>query len=50
MSGGPIADQCGSVIGINTLSLVGLSLYISADQAKTMVPSFTDQGITKIEG
>jgi len=49
MSGGPIADQCGSVIGINTLSLAGLSLYISADQAKTMVPSFTDQGITKIE-
>jgi len=49
MSGGPIADQCGSVIGINTLSLAGLSLYISADQAKTMVPGFTDQGITKIE-
>lgn len=49
MSGGPIADQCGSVIGINTLSLAGLSLYISADQVKTMVPSFTDQGITKIE-
>ncbi len=49
MSGGPIADQCGDVIGINTLSLAGLSLYISADQAKTMVPSFTDQGITKIE-
>lgn len=49
MSGGPIADQCGSVIGINTLSLAGLSLYISADQAKTMVPNFTDQGITKIE-
>ena len=49
MSGGPIADQCGSVIGINTLSLAGLSLYISADQAKTMVPSFTDQGIMKIE-
>lgn len=49
MSGGPIADQCGSVIGVNTLSLAGLSLYISADQVKTMVPSFTDQGITKIE-
>ncbi|MDO8549461.1 MAG: serine protease [Ignavibacteria bacterium] len=49
MSGGPIADQCGNVVGINTLSLAGLSLYISADQVKTMVPSFTDQGITKIE-
>ncbi|MFH1565785.1 MAG: serine protease [bacterium] len=49
MSGGPIADQCGNVIGINTLSLAGLSLYILADQAKTMVLDFTDQGITKIE-
>ncbi len=49
MSGGPIADQCGSVIGINTLSLAGLSLYISADEAKALVPDFTDQGIKKIE-
>lgn len=48
MSGGPIADQCGNVIGINTLSLAGLSLYISADQVKNMVPNFTDQGIKKI--
>lgn len=49
MSGGPIVDQCGSVIGINTMSLAGLSLYISADNAKIMIPSFTDQNITKIE-
>lgn len=49
MSGGPIADQCGNVVGINTLSLAGLSLYISGDQVKTMVPGFTDQEIKKIE-
>lgn len=49
MSGGPIADQCGNVVGINTLSLAGLSLYISGDQVKTMVPSFTDQEIKKID-
>lgn len=49
MSGGPIADQCGNVVGINTLSLAGLSLYISADQVKTMIPSFSDQEIKKIE-
>lgn len=37
------------VIGINTLSLAGLSLFISGDWAKTDVPHFTDQNITKIE-
>lgn len=49
MSGGPLTDQCGTVVGINTMSLSGLSLFIGADQAKSMVPSLTDQGITKID-
>lgn len=49
MSGGPLVDQCGSVVGINTMSLAGLSLFINADWAKFIVPSFTDQNITKIE-
>lgn len=48
MSGGPLTDQCGQVVGINTISLAGLSLFITADQVKALVSSFTDQGITKI--
>ncbi len=48
MSGGPLTDQCGSVVGINTMSLAGLSLFISADQAQRLIPNFTDQNITKI--
>lgn len=48
MSGGPLTDQCGGVVGINTMSLAGLSLFIIADQAKVLAPSFTDQEITKI--
>jgi len=48
MSGGPLADQCGNVVGVNTMSLAGLSLFISGDQAKTMVSAFTDQAVKKI--
>lgn len=48
MSGGPLTDQCGKAVGINTMSLAGLSLFITADQVKMLVPDFTDQGITKI--
>lgn len=48
MSGGPLTDQCGKVVGVNTLSLSGQSFYISAYQAATMLPTFTDQEIAKI--
>lgn len=49
MSGGPLTDKCGSVVGINTLGIAGLSLFIAADDAKTLVPGFTDQDIKKID-
>jgi len=49
MSGGPISDQCGQVVGVNTISLAGLSLFITGADAKTLIPSFTDQGIVKIK-
>lgn len=48
MSGGPLTDQCGNVLGINTMGLSGLSLFVPAAQAKGAIPGFTDQGITKI--
>lgn len=48
MSGGPLVDQCGSVVGINTMGLAGLSLFIDGSWAKAAIPGFTDQGITKI--
>lgn len=49
MSGGPMTDMCGNVVGINTLGLAGLSLFINGDWAKNLIPDFTDQGIVKIE-
>src|SRR3989344_2597535 len=49
MSGGPLTDKCGKVVGINTMGLSGLSFFISADWAKLLVPTFTDQHIKKID-
>lgn len=49
MSGGPLTDQCGEVVGINTIGLGGLSLFISADQAKAMIPNFSDREVEKIQ-
>ena len=49
MSGGPLVDQCGDVVGINTLSLSGMSLFVSSDSIKLLWPSFSDQEIAKIE-
>lgn len=49
MSGGPLTDKCGNVLGVNTMTLAGLSLFISGYQAHQMIPDMTDQNITKIE-
>lgn len=48
MSGGPLIDQCGNVVGVNTLSLAGLSLFVDGSWAKNAIPGFTDQNIAKI--
>jgi hypothetical protein len=48
MSGGPLTDICGNVVGINTMSMSGQSLFIAADIAKQLSLAFTDREITKI--
>lgn len=49
MSGGPLTDICGNVVGINTMSMSGQSLFIAADIANKLIGLFTDQAIAKIE-
>ena len=49
MSGGPLVDQCGSLVGVNTMGLAGLSLFIGAQDVSTLIPNFTDQKVAKIE-
>jgi len=48
MSGGPLTDQCGRVVGINTLGVAGMSFFIGAQEANEIIPDFTDQEIIKI--
>jgi len=48
MSGGPLADQCGNIKGINTMGLSGMSFFIEARTARDLVPTMTDANIAKI--
>lgn len=49
MSGGPLLDQCGKVVGVNTVGLAGLSLFLDIVDVAQTWPEFTDEEIAKIE-
>ncbi len=50
MSGGPLVDQCGQVVGINTLSISGsMSYFVASNSIRWVNPQFTDEHVAKIE-
>lgn len=48
MSGGPLIERCGKVVGVNTMGLSGQSLFIASVDVLGKIPNLTDQNITKI--
>lgn len=49
MSGGPLLESCGKVVGINQLGIAGLSLFISSASIGNDLPKMTDKDITRVE-
>lgn len=49
MSGGPLTDYCGRVVGVNTLGTAGMSMHIPIDLVKDNIPTFTTTNITKVD-
>ena len=48
MSGGPLIERCGKVVGINTIGISGQSLFIASIDVLKKIPNMTDQDIAKI--
>lgn len=48
MSGGPLVEKCGQAVGINTMGVAGLSMFIDSQSVFELIPKMTDQDIKKI--
>jgi hypothetical protein len=48
MSGGPLVEMCGEVVGVNTMGLAGLSMFVSAGSVYATIPNMSGKDIAKI--
>lgn len=49
MSGGPLVNACGQVIGVNTLGLAGLSMFLDMTNVQQQIPELDSKDIVKVE-
>lgn len=49
MSGGPLVDSCGEVVGINTLGIGGLSMFLDLQGVLNSYQDMTEEAVTKIK-
>jgi hypothetical protein len=49
MSGGPLVNSCGQVVGVNTMGVAGLSMFLDMASVQNSVGSFSDKDLAKIK-
>lgn len=49
MSGGPLVDACGRVVGINTSGVAGLSMFLDIQDIQNKYNLLTEEEVSKIE-
>lgn len=49
MSGGPLVNACGQVIGVNTLGVAGFSMFLDITNVQQLIPELDSKDIAKVE-
>ncbi|MDP3758676.1 MAG: S1C family serine protease [Candidatus Daviesbacteria bacterium] len=49
MSGGPLVDQCGNVVGVTTAGVAGLSVFLDIDDVKKILNNLSTEDIAQLQ-